>query len=428
MKEEILFIKKQLENDLKPLSTDEVLLIFETTDDLSIIKNAVEMAEERLYVSWGSVETKDKAGELIPIDSLVQQQETLLKRGGSITDQHSNRVVGKTCAYKVLEHPKSGTLGVLNLNKIYDDNSLDTKVWGEIVSGERKGSSVGGINEGLPTIGRDEAGNPVKVLGSFQQMETATVFDPCNPLALNEAFSVVAKSNVVKGKDKLVQAVLNKLPSVIEEAYEEAYPEGKDEKASEKSKSHINKDGENNVIKTQQEKRGIPMETKTEENFDVKKELSDIAETIKGFKEEMGKISEKISVLEKQDAEEDEKEPEVEEKKKVAKQEASSDIEGESDGEQPEEPVGEDSNDKDVYKKVEERMKAMEENITKMVSSKLEMVNKASTPKIGGFKDVKKAEEFSQTPLEIATGQKKLSMIEVHKAFNAHEKNKEGVY
>ena len=68
-------------------------------------------------------------------------------------------------------------MGILLLDKFFNHNQLDEKVWDDIVSGKRTGPSVGGFNTSV-SQGKDEA-----------------VDEPCNPLTLNEAFSTVAKSN-----------------------------------------------------------------------------------------------------------------------------------------------------------------------------------------------------------------------------------------
>jgi len=192
MKENIIFIKKK--ND-KTLSTDEVLRIFESEDDLDKIKEAVERADDRIVVTWATVDIKDKAGENVPIQDAIKQQDVLLKRDGPISDEHTNKIIGKTLAYKVMTHPESNTLGILHLDKYHKDNEYDDIIWNEIQTKERKGSSVGGFNLSNH-MGTDKAtGERAKYLDDFRQVETASVRDPCNPLALNEAFSVVAKSN-----------------------------------------------------------------------------------------------------------------------------------------------------------------------------------------------------------------------------------------
>jgi len=178
------------------IPTEELIQIFEETDSIEEIKSAVENGEERVFATWASVDMKDQAGELIPQERIIEQQEMLLERNGPISEDHTNRIIGQTLAYKLLEHPETKTLGTLHLSKIFNHNKLDDKVWGEIQSGERKGSSVGGFNTRF-SLGKDQySGEDVKVLDDFTHLETASVKDPCVPFALNEAYSVVAKSNI----------------------------------------------------------------------------------------------------------------------------------------------------------------------------------------------------------------------------------------
>lgn len=177
------------------ISTSEVLQIFKNAKSIDEIKEAVEKASERLYVTWASVEVVDKAKELIPIADIAKQQEQFLERGGPVMDEHSNRLVGKTLAYRMMRHPVAKKNGVLHLNKIFSmSNKVDDQVWEEIKSGKRKGSSVGGYRLYEEKKYDEESGN-ASVLRGFSHMETSAVSDPCNPYAMNEAVSAVAKSS-----------------------------------------------------------------------------------------------------------------------------------------------------------------------------------------------------------------------------------------
>ena len=173
-------------------NTDSVVRAFEDSESLEEVRRAVEQAEDRLYATWASVEAKDSEGELIPVDDLIEQNAILMERGAPISDDHTNRIVGKTLAWKVLEHPETGTYGILHLNQIFDHNELDDQIWKEIKSGERGGSSVGGVSQGT-TLNHSMDG-PVHRIEGFNWMETASTASPVNPYATNEAFSVVAKS------------------------------------------------------------------------------------------------------------------------------------------------------------------------------------------------------------------------------------------
>ncbi len=366
---EIVFVKKS--DVSKGLKESEVINIFENSDDLEQIKNAVENSDSRLYATWISVDVKDNANERIPIEDVIREQNILLERNGPISDTHTNKIVGRTLAYKVLEHPEAKKIGVLHLEKIYDHNPADDKVWNEIVTGERTGSSVGGINTNV-SLEKDENGRPTTVLQGFSHMETASVMKPCNPFATNVAYSVVAKS----------------------QSYE-------NEKEKEK-KTEINQEtviNKQNEINDTDKFKGDKME-----NDEVKKSISDLTEVVKALVSKVDKLEEEMP---KADVEGDKKP--AEEKpaadKKVEKEDAKSDIEGENDAIAPASPTPDSSNDKDVFKKdIADLAKSVKELKTLVVA-------KVSTPAPAA--EVKKSNSLAY---EIATGQKKMTYLEVHKA------------
>lgn len=187
MKEEILVMKGQ-DNTY---SENYVREVFDKSTDINLIKSVVEKAQDRIYLSWASVEARDKSNERIPIEDIIKNQKILMQRGAPIMDSHSNVHVGKTLGFKVMTHPKSNTLGVLHLNKIFNDSLKDNEVWNKIKSGEYTGSSVGGYSTDSE-YETDKQGILKKLIG-FTQFETSAVKEPCNPFALNESFSVVAK-------------------------------------------------------------------------------------------------------------------------------------------------------------------------------------------------------------------------------------------
>jgi len=467
----ILFTKKQ---DAKSNLTDnEVIGIFEDSEDLDVIRKVVEQAQDRLYVSWASVEMKDNAGELIPIDDLVKQQETLLNRNGPITDEHSNRVIGQTLAYKLMEHPETKSKGLLHLNRIFDDNELDDQVWKEITSNERKGSSVSGFNKEV-SRGKDPVtGEDVNVLEGFTHMETASVFDGCNPMALNEAFSVVAKSNRkayknFAGFDTLAECV-EANTGVEDDPVGYCMLMGKKDKADVK-KPFAGFDNFNACVAQNQDKDNPQAycaaimtavekikETDINKNSNKKnmtkkgdtKMSEEVLKAISSLSEEFKTLRTDVADIKKQLEEEEEMEEEVEpveakkeedaetmededkkknvhaddEEEEVEKEGAASDIDGLTDAPQEESPIPEDSNDADVFKRIETMM---DKKLKKWVS-------KAQTPRAmgntGTVSDVKKAEAYSKLPMELATnnsGKSLKTWKEVHKSFDDHMKNING--
>lgn len=262
MRQQIIFITKS-----GTYSEKEVIKAFLDSDSLEDVKSVVEKSEDRIYAGWASVEARDKAGEIIPITDVINQQEILLRRGGTITDEHTNAVIGKTLAYKVLEHPKTKTYGVLHLNKIYKDNPLDDKVWAEIKTGKRKGSSVGGMKTGARLI-NDENGMLTKVLTGFHQYETASVYNPCNPFALNEAVSVVAKSSY-KEENSTGENIMVEENKIVKEAKEEVQEEKPKEDVEKvdvaKEEESEDKEKEKSVDKAEDEKEDSKEDDKKEE-------------------------------------------------------------------------------------------------------------------------------------------------------------------
>ncbi len=380
---EIIFVKK--ENVNKGLQEEEVIRIFENSIELEQIKQAVENATDRLYATWISVDATDNAGESIPIEDVITNQDVLMKRGGPVSDTHTNKIVGKTLAYKVLEHPESKTLGVIHLEKIYDDNPADNLVWGEIIDGTRTGSSVGGVSSSM-SLSKDKAtGKPTKVLEEFAHMETASVEKPCNPFATNIAYSVVAKSN-----------------SCISE----------DTKTDENQETVINKEESNN--------NNNPNLGDIMENEDIKKTISDIADVVKGIALEVSKLkkedvpedTEPVEEAKKEDTPVEEKPKE--EEKPVAKEDAASDIDGETSAPAPETPVEDQSNDADVFKAVEAVAKSVLD-IKKELKSLV--VTKSQTP-AAPVADVKKN---SNLAMDLAMGKKTMTHMEVQKALKKGE-------
>lgn len=402
MNQEILFVNKT--ND--GMETYQVMDVFETSEDLGAIKTAVEQARDRLYVTWATVDVRDKEKQKVPIEEAIAQQQVLMRRGAPITDHHTNSIVGRTLAWKVMLHPVSQTLGVLHLEQIYADNERDDIVWEEIVSGKRTGSSVGGFNMHNRPERDPGTGEVTTMLQRFRQVETASVVDPCNPLALNEAFSVVAKGRAETTTDKYGQT----LRECNEETKKESSPtEGKE------------------------------MEAVKKEDFDALK--SDVQKTNKALSTVAKAVEKLVTKMEEEDTKPPEEEKKEEEKpsdkKKVKKEDASSDIDGESSAPAPESPVSEDNNEQPVFKASD-----VASEVNKAVAplaQALEEIKKGmrvSSPRAGSagasagadlVKDNKPKRSFdSNLPLQMALGRKKVTGNEVHKMGNELFKSQVG--
>lgn len=151
---------------------------------------------DRIVESWVTVETTDKQGDIIKVDDLYKAMLKAQERGIPINDAHSNRFVGKVLNFFQADHP-SNKKGIKAIYKIFSDYEFENKVWAEIKSGKRKGLSIGGISYGKETM-KDETGKTVRVPTDIALFEVSSVYNPANPLALNESINYFAKGEAEK--------------------------------------------------------------------------------------------------------------------------------------------------------------------------------------------------------------------------------------
>ena len=141
------------------------------------------------------------------------------------------------------------------------------------------------------------SGERAKVLEGFSHIETAMVDDPCNPMALNEAFSIVAKSNVTKPA-KLDRCVADLM---ADPDFKPQEGRTKEESAHAVCTVSINKGWyKDDGTPTQNgetviNKDDLPKDIQIKKEGDkmdetIKKSISDLTETVKGLTEEVAKL------------------------------------------------------------------------------------------------------------------------------------------
>ena len=269
-----------------------------------------------------------------------------------------------------MQHPKTQTLGVVQLNEIYADNVLDNQVWQEIVTGERKGMSVGGINEGRHVNIDPTTGKTRYVLENFAQTETSTVHNPANPFALNEAVSLVAKSCDGQVKEE------------SEKACDNTQTKEEDKMSEDANKENVNK-----------------------EEFVNKEDFNTLSSSV-------ADIHKKLDALVTAKEEPKEEEPKEEKPKEEAEKEV--DLNGDD---TPEEPKPEEANQEDTFK--EDLKKEMAET-KKMISDLGKTM--ASTPRPGKVSEEvnKSRETVADLAMGLANGSKRATWSQVNKAVKEH--------
>jgi hypothetical protein len=378
---EILFVKKSDISD-EVLSDSLVVSLFNRSDSIEEIKTIVEKAGGRFYASWSSVDVRDNSGEIIPINDVIDGQVTLLKRGGSITDNHTNAIVGRTHAYKVLEHPIAKKIGVLQLNQIYTDNPHDDMVWNEIINGTRKGSSVGGTKSSEKMVVGDD-GLMTKQLLGFNQYETASVYDPANPFALNEAFSIVAKS----GDDfKEKNGDVNMTSKEVRKEDVKPAPTAK-QPVDKVVKQDVKKEDGENIVEE---------ESSDSTEFDMVNAIKEMSEKMAGFDERMNEIEDKISgAPDSEDEEKADEESDVKDEESDMKDEDAEKSE-EEDEPEPKEEVKE-VEKADVLKSLKEENESLKAEVAKLTPAGVVKTDRPAEKEVGNSNKIQDIMKKIQT-------------------------------
>jgi HK97 family phage prohead protease len=158
-----------------------------------LIKGADE--EKRVFEGWGTVEIKDRQGDLIPIEAFQPLMKKLMKRGAPILDSHSNRHVGKVLGYKFKQ--KNGKDGLWLKGEIFDDFSSDDAVWRDIKLGLITGFSLGGRAQKQEIdCSYEDMDECVNKIEDLEVWEWSVVRKPANPEATIETVNKLAKEHI----------------------------------------------------------------------------------------------------------------------------------------------------------------------------------------------------------------------------------------
>ena len=165
--------------------------------------------EDRIFKGFLSVEIVDKQGDIVPIEELEKVMTALMKRGGVITDTHTNRVVGKILNWqKVI---KDGKPAILITGQIFKDYKYDDLVWEKIKNGEYRGLSIGGI-------ATQKKENGVNKLEQLELFEVSVCETPANPEAVITAVNTLAKADTSASNTDPIEDVLLRLAKALAEA------------------------------------------------------------------------------------------------------------------------------------------------------------------------------------------------------------------
>ena len=126
---------------------------FKQTLDFTVTK-----ADENRRIAEGflTAEVIDSDGEIIPLQPFIDLMPIIVKRGGSIIEEHSNKICGRLVDWKVLDVPQTCKIkkedgtgsdckqGLWVQVEVFKDFPTDDETWKAIKDGEIKGFSFGG--------------------------------------------------------------------------------------------------------------------------------------------------------------------------------------------------------------------------------------------------------------------------------------------
>lgn len=142
----------------------------------------------RRFRAWGSVEVKDRHGEILKIESLkkiIEKAERRGKGGVPLTYGHSSDVIGTVYSHEFREYAIGDgrkVPGVIIEGEVFKDYRIDDVVWEEIVKGIIKGVSLGAIQYGPKKMICD-GDDCAHVLDDLELLEWSLVKEPANPLS-----------------------------------------------------------------------------------------------------------------------------------------------------------------------------------------------------------------------------------------------------
>lgn len=152
---------------------------------------------DRIFKAVITADIADSQNEIIPVEEAENSVMGILKRGGILMDEHSNKQVGRMLNYEkatIQGNDGKDYTALVGTFQVYSDYVRDDMVWNGIKNGEKTGISIGGEN----FDSEQKSMKDPKILKKLQGFELSIVTKPANPLALITGFNPVAKSDITK--------------------------------------------------------------------------------------------------------------------------------------------------------------------------------------------------------------------------------------
>lgn len=169
-----------------------------------------EESGERWVEGIVSAQILDKQGEITIRDELMKALKDMLTKGKSMTDTHSNRIVGEWESFEpitIMGTDGAEIAAIRGKGKIFNGGKLYDDVWQKVKSGVYRGFSFGGATKSDRIPARMKDGRTAYLLKDLESWEVSICQSPAVPLALMMKFNTLAKSYSEEelGKMSLIQ-------------------------------------------------------------------------------------------------------------------------------------------------------------------------------------------------------------------------------
>ena len=223
-------------------------------------KNEILNEDDRIFKSWATVDIVDKQGDRIPINEFKKVMPIIMKRGGVLIDQHSNKPIGKILNFNFKEHPVYKAEALELMCQIYKDYKHDDEVWDGIKKGEKTGLSFGGLNRKLEfDYSKDE---PSKILKAIEGFEFSVVDKPANQGATITEINMIAKGKEIDSLEKL-QRLSDEFQNIVKSELKKREIKPEEDTTKENESSNIYKK-ENTTNTMEDVTKQKPMDKKPE--------------------------------------------------------------------------------------------------------------------------------------------------------------------
>ncbi len=269
--------------------------------------------EMRKFTAWGSVEVKDRHGEIIPIEEVHKVMDYWMAMDSPINFNHTTQKVGKGLSWSASE--KNGKSGVLITGMIYKYYKEQDEIWSRMLKGEFEGLSIGGKAEKVEKDGQvilqnllgyefsvvERCGNQEatfvemnslakkdKMVEEIKKEDAPETSESSQGPTLEELAQ--ALSNVIARMESLEQKVAGTPEGdeeVVEEAEEETEEESEEDSEEETEKAEEEESEEKSEEEETEKAEEEESEEKPKEDDKVEKQLKVQAKEIAELKKQL---------------------------------------------------------------------------------------------------------------------------------------------